>query len=215
MDEKKLSRRQFLKRATVLTAGTAAAGSALELDAATAFTGRNLTQATGIENPLEHYPERDWEKVYHDQYAYDQSFTFICSPNDTHACRIRAFVRNGIAVRVEQPYELQDYKDLYGNRCTRAWNPRMCLKGYTFPRRVYGPYRLRYPMVRAGWKQWADDGFPPLSDDPKLRSKYKFDARGTDTFVRLSWDDINSYLAKGLIAIARAYSGEQGKRRLI
>ncbi|MBI2294498.1 MAG: molybdopterin-dependent oxidoreductase [Betaproteobacteria bacterium] len=213
MSDEKIARRQFLKKAGAL-AGTAG-GLFSAFGAGPAYAGRTLAPTNGIENPLEFYPERDWEEVYRNQYAYDRSFTFICSPNDTHACRVQAFVRNGIAVRVEQPYELQDYKDLYGNRCTRAWNPRMCLKGYTFPRRVYGPYRLKYPMVRAGWKQWADDGFPPLSDNPKLRSQYKFDARGSDKFVRLSWDEIDTYLAKGLIAIARAYSGEQGGRRLL
>jgi len=210
MKKSKFTRRQFLKGAGVL-AGGLWAGAGGER----AFAAQALVPAAGVENPLEHYPERDWEEVYRNQYAYDRSFTFICSPNDTHACRVRAFVRNGIVIRVEQPYEVQDYKDLYGNKCTQAWNPRMCLKGYTFHRRVYGPYRLKHPMVRKGWKQWADGGFPSLSDNPTLRSKYKFDARGSDTFVRLSWDEIDTYLAKGLIAIARTYSGEQGRRRLL
>jgi len=53
--------------------------------------------------------------------------------------RIRAFVRNGVVMRVEQNYDHQTYEDLYGNRGTFAHNPRMCLKGFTFHRRVYGP----------------------------------------------------------------------------
>ncbi|MEZ6078983.1 MAG: twin-arginine translocation signal domain-containing protein [Pirellulaceae bacterium] len=28
-----------------------------------------------VENPLGEYPNRDWEKVYLDQYQYDDSFT--------------------------------------------------------------------------------------------------------------------------------------------
>jgi nitrate reductase alpha subunit len=160
MTDRKITRRQFLKATGALTGGTAAAAVLQALGEEPVFSGRTLTPTARIDNPLEYYPERDWEEVYRNQYAYDRSFTFICSPNDTHACRIRAFVRNGIVTRVEQPYEHQDYKDLYGNHATRAWNPRMCLKGYTVHRRVYGPYRLKYPMVRKGWKQWADDGFP-------------------------------------------------------
>ena len=66
------------------------------------------------------------------QYRYDSSFTWVCLPNDTHACRIRAFVRNGVVMRVEQNYDHQTYEDLYGNRVTFAHNPRMCLKGFTF-----------------------------------------------------------------------------------
>src|SRR3990172_12105386 len=81
-----LTRRTFLK----LSAGTLAAVSAASiLDLAF------LEEVPDISNPLESYPDRDWEKVYLDQYHYDRSFTFICAPNDTHNCRLRAFVRNG------------------------------------------------------------------------------------------------------------------------
>src|SRR5213592_1248480 len=115
-----------------------------------------------VGNPLGEYPDRSWERVYHDQYRYDSSFTYCCSPNDTHQCRVRAFVRNGVVMRVEQNYDHQTYEDLYGNRGTFAWNPRMCLKGYTFHRRVYGPYRLKGPMLRKEWKAWVDAGCPEL-----------------------------------------------------
>ncbi len=50
------------------------------------------------------------------------------------------------------------------------WNPRQCAKGYTFHRVLYGPYRLRHPIVRKGWKAWADAGFPELT--PELKTKY-------------------------------------------
>lgn len=210
MGRHELTRRDFLKASAGVVAGAAAAS----------ILGRLtfLEARQGIDNPLEFYPERDWEKVYRDQYRYDSSFTYICSPNDTHACRLRAFVRNGVVVRIEQNYDNQKIKDLYldkGAQSTQAWNPRGCLKGYTITRRIYGPYRLRYPMVRQGWKQWADDGFPPLSNNAELRAKYKFDSRGSDTFVRLSWDNINDYLAKGLKAVAETYSGQTGRQRLL
>jgi nitrate reductase alpha subunit len=208
-----LTRRQILTGTVGVAAGAALLDSAFAAEPN--LLGKALVPATRVDNPLEYYPDRTWEKVYLDQYAYDRSFTFICAPNDTHMCRVRAFVRNGIVTRLEQNYDHQRYKDLYGNQATAAWNPRMCLKGFTTHRRVYGPYRAKGPMIRAGWKQWADDGFPSLSDDPALRSRYKFDTRGTDSFVRLSWDDATTYLAKGLIAIARTYSGAEGRRRLI
>ena len=174
-----------------------------------------LQARPGVLNPLEHYPARDWEKVYRDQYRYDRTFTWICAPNDTHMCRMRAFVRNGVMIRAEQNYDHDRYGDLYGNKATKAWNPRGCPKGYTFHKRVYGPHRLKGPVLRAGWKQWADDGFPSLSDNPSLRSKYKFDDRGNDAFVRVSWDDAARYVARALKALAETYSGEDGKRRLL
>ena len=199
-----ISRRHFLE--TCLTAtGAALVGFRPQ---AWAFT------PVSVENPLGKYPDRDWEKVYLDQYRYDSTFTWICAPNDTHMCRLRAFVRNGVILRSEQNYDHDRCGDLYGNKATKAWNPRGCPKGFTMQRRVYGPYRLKGPVLRNGWKQWADDGFPSLSDQPELRTKYKFDDRGNDSYVRLSWDEAFKYVAGGMEAIARSYSGDEGAERL-
>ncbi len=200
-----MNRRAFFK----LGGATAATAAAVYAETQLAF----LQAAPGIDNPLATYPDRNWEKVYRDQYHYDSSFTFICAPNCTHNCRLRAFVRNGVVMRTEQNYDGQAIGDLQGNKSTNAWNPRGCNKGATLTRRVYGPYRLKGPMIRAGWKQWADEGFQPFT--PELRKKYKFDARGQDTFVKVSWDEAFTYAAKGLIAIARRYSGEEGKKILL
>ena len=199
-----VTRREFLE-----AAGTTVGGLVL----AQALPLRLLQPLATIDNPLGFYPDRNWEKVYRDQYRYDSSFTFVCSPNDTHHCRLRAFVRNGVIMRIEQNYDVHRYADLYGNKATPAWNPRGCLKGYTFHRRVYGPYRLKYPMVRKGWKQWADDGFPGLTAE--LKMKYRFDSRGLDTFERVTWDQVYTYIGKAFIAIARRYSGPEGARRLL
>ena len=199
----KFTRRQFLE--------TCAAGSGMLLAAgpqAWAFDPES------IENPLGAYPNRGWEKIYLDQYRYDDTFTWICGPNDTHMCRLRAFVRNGVMIRSEQNYDHDRCGDLYGNKATKAWNPRGCPKGYTMQRRVYGPYRLKGPVVRKGWKDWADAGFPSLSDQPELRTTYKFDDRGNDSYVRVSWDEVFKYIAGGLEATARTYSGDEGVARL-
>ena len=167
---------------------------------------------TAVENPLAAYPARDWEEVYRDQYAYDRTFSWVCSPNDTHACRVKAYVRGDTIVRMGSEYRYQDYADLYGNRATANWNPRQCAKGYTFHRVVYAPYRLKYPLMRAGWKRWADDGFPYLT--PELRTEYGFDARGSDRLLRVSWDEVFRYVAAAYEAIARHYGGDEGARRL-
>ena len=75
-----------------------------------------LAPLVNVANPLAHYPQRGWEKTYRDQYHYDRSFTWVCAPNDTHMCRMRAFVRNGVMIRSEQNYDVDRYGDLYGNR---------------------------------------------------------------------------------------------------
>ena len=115
-------------------------------------------------------------------------------------------------MRVEQNYDHQTYEDLYGNRGTFAHNPRMCLNGFTSPRRVYFPFRLKGPLMRMGWKQWMDDGSPELTPAPKR--KYKFDSRFLDDMLRVSWDTAFTYAAKAMIIIATRYSGEAGARRL-
>src|SRR5256885_15023565 len=172
-----LSRRQFLKVSAGTVAAVAVADKALALTA--------LQPVIEVGNPLGDYPDRSWERVYHDQYRYDSSFTWCCSPNDTHGCRIRAFVRNGVVMRVEQNYDHQTYEDLYGNRGTFAHNPRMCLKGYTFHRRGDGADRLKGPMLRKGGEGRVGDGCPELG--PEGKSKDRVYSRGADEMLRASW----------------------------
>lgn len=199
-----ISRRRFLE------ACASASGSVLL--AAGSATG--ALQPVDVANPLGSYPSRDWEKIYLDQYRFDDSFTWVCAPNDTHMCRLRAFVRNGVMIRSEQNYDHDRYGDLYGNKATKSWNPRGCPKGFTMQRRIYGPYRLKGPVLRKGWKDWVDAGCPSLSEQPQLRTKYKFDNRGNDSYVRLSWGEVAKYVATALTAIAKTYSGEEGAARL-
>ncbi|MBI3065231.1 MAG: molybdopterin-dependent oxidoreductase, partial [Deltaproteobacteria bacterium] len=204
-----VTRRDFLRWLGV-GSGTAALGGALPLNL--------LAAASPGENPLAGSINRNWEKIYRDQYKrdqykYDRHFDWVCSPNDTHACRVRAFVRNGIVTRLGNTYDYQKYADLYGNKATANWNPRQCAKGYTFHRVLYGPYRLRHPIVRKGWKGWVDAGCPDLT--PENKTKYMFDARGQDEFIQISWDDAFHDIAKALVAIATRYSGPDGRRLLL
>ncbi len=198
-----LSRRRFLKW---LSAG---AGTSL-LHFQTACT---FLEPVDDGNPLARHVSRDWEAIYRDQYRYDSWFDWVCSPNDTHACRIRAYVRNGIVVRSGSTYDYQDYSDLYGHHATNTWNPRQCAKGYTFHRVLYGPYRLRHPIVRRGWLAWAEAGFPELT--PERKSEFLFDRRGEDEFVQIGWDDAYRAIARALDAIAQRYSGDDGAQRLL
>ncbi len=199
-----ISRREFL-RWLGMGAGISMTGLSLPL--------RALAAADPDQNPLAGSVSRDWEKIYRDQYRYDSTFDWVCSPNDTHACRVRAYVRNGIVTRLGSTYDYQTYADTYGNHATANWNPRQCAKGFTFHRVLYGPYRLRHPIVRKGWKAWADAGFPELT--PELRDRYLFTRRGDDEFVQISWDDASRAIARCLVTIAERYSGEAGKQRLL
>jgi nitrate reductase alpha subunit len=197
------NRRQFLQLSGAAALGAALSGTGLSL--------QWLQPIPVIGNPLETYPARDWEKVYREQYRFDRTFTFVCAPNDTHNCRLRAYVRNGIVVRTEQDYNVHNYQDLYGNKATRAWNPRGCLKGYTVMRRVYGPFRVKYPLVRRGFKRWVEAGFPRQSNGLPLREYFH---RGQDAWERASWEEAQTLMARALLNIMGAYQGHAGAARL-
>jgi nitrate reductase alpha subunit len=194
------SRRDFLKLSGAGLAGSAFFGSGIRL----------LEAVETVENPLEYYPNRRWEKVYRDQYHYDSAFTFLCLPNDTHNCRLTAFVRDGVAMRIEQAYDDGGAADLYGNKVSAAWGPRGCLKGYSLPQRVYSRHRHKFPTVRKRWLDWALAGFPREGD---YVEKY-FRTRGEDERVRVSWDEAFTLIAKAILNIAETYSGESGAQRL-
>ena len=98
-----LTRRDFLRWLGV-GSGSAALTSALPLNL--------LAAANPNENPLAGSIARNWEKIYRNQYKWDRSFDWVCSPNDTHACRVRAYVRNGIVTRLGATYDYQNYADL-------------------------------------------------------------------------------------------------------
>ena len=117
-----------------------------------------------LENPLAAYPNRDWEKVYRDLWKYDSSFTFLCAPNDTHNCILNAFTRDGVVTRIGPTMKYGEATDLYGAKVSHRWDPRVCQKGLALTRRFYGDRRLRYPMVRKGFKAWVDKGFPREKD---------------------------------------------------
>ena len=68
-------------------------------------------------------------------------------------------------------------------------------------RRVYGPRRVKYPMVREGFKKWVDAGFPRGEDGKPPKEYFQ---RGKENFVKVSWDELFDIAANGLINIAGA-----------
>lgn len=164
-----------------------------------------------IENPLARYPDRGWERAYHDLWKYDSTFTFTCAPNDTHNCILNAYVRSGVITRTGPTMRYGEAVDLYGNRSSHRWDPRICQKGLALTRRFYGDRRLRHCMVRAGFRKWVEAGFPRGADG---KPPVEYFNRGRDEWVRASHDEAATLAAKALVNIAETYSGEEGARRL-
>jgi nitrate reductase alpha subunit len=202
----RVTRRQFLFRLAAAGAGAAALGGA-------ALADTQVLRALDVENPLAGYPNRDWERAYRDLYRSESSFTFLCAPNDTHNCLLRAHVKNGVVTRIAPSYGYHEATDLAGNKASRRWDPRCCQKGLALVRRFYGDRRVKRPMIRKGFKDWIAAGCPR---DPKTGAvDPKWLQRGRDAWVPATWDEAFDHAARALVDIARAYTGEDGKARLL
>jgi nitrate reductase alpha subunit len=174
-------------------------------------TARTAWAIDRIENPLRTYPKRDWERAYRELYQNDSEFVFTCAPNDTHNCHLKALVKNGVVVRIMPTYRYGEAQDLYGNRASHRWDPRCCNKGIALSRRFYGDRRVRYPMVRVGFKRWVEQGFPRGADGKVAE---EFLRRGHDAFERVSWDQAADMVAKVLKNVAETYTGPAGAQKL-
>jgi len=194
-----MDRRAFLQKASAMGFGALVSGAS------------QAWLLETIENPLAQYPDRDWEKTYRDLFKVDDSFVFLCAPNDTHNCLLRAYVRNGVVTRIGPTMGYGQATDLQGNKTSHRWDPRCCQKGLALTRRFYGDRRVRYPMIRKGFKEWVDLGFPRGSDG---KPPEKYLRRGWDGWEKLSWDQASDYVARALQNIATTYSGPEGAKRL-
>ncbi|MBX9950229.1 MAG: molybdopterin-dependent oxidoreductase [Candidatus Obscuribacterales bacterium] len=190
----KISRRRFLTAGSLFSALGLGAAYSLA-DGTGMLETLQPVEATFVDNPLDYYPKRGWEKLYRDQYAYDYKARTICAPNCTHSCDTTIFVRDGVAIRAEQSYNTQ-LADV-----DVSWNPRGCLKGFTMIRRFYGPTRIRYPMVRVGYaeKYTRKDGSSGMKPLPIER---RTGMRGDGKWVKVEWDQVYELIARKVIEIA-------------
>ncbi len=202
--DSRLNRRTFLARAGAGAAALFAAPSWAELF--------GFDAPFEIVSPLNTYPNRDWEQNYRDLYRYDSTFHFLCAPNDTHNCLLTAYVKNGTVVRIGPSYGFGEAKDMDGFQATHRWDPRCCQKGLALTQRIYGDRRVKAPMVRVGFKDWADAGFPRDAKTGVVDPKYL--RRGLDPFVRVSWDEAFDLSARALKNIAETYNGPEGAAKL-
>jgi nitrate reductase alpha subunit len=140
----RLSRRDFL--AAIPPALTGAAASIYLPDYVLDFA--YLAPVEPGLNPLKEYPNRDWETVYRDLYTPDSQFHYMCAPNDTHGCLLKASVKNGIVCYVDPSFGYGKATDMYGNAASARWDPRICISGLAYVRRFYNDRRVKAPMVR-------------------------------------------------------------------
>ena len=164
-----------------------------------------------IQNPLVYYPNRDWERVYRDLYRVDSQFTFLCAPNDTHNCLLKASVKSGVITRIEPTFRYGEATDLYGNQASHRWDPRACQKGLGLARRIYGDRRVKGAFARKGYLDWVQAGRPREANGLPADRYFR---RGRDEWVKLPWQQAFELVAGSMVDIARAYNGPDGQQRL-
>lgn len=205
-EEKSLhvDRRQFLK-----LVGSAAAGALLaRYIPDIVFSSSKAELIDKDLNPLDVYPNRDWEQVYRDLYSTDSSYIFLCAPNDTHGCLLRAHVKNGVVKYADPSFGYGQTTDIYGNQASSRWDPRICPNGHTYIRRCYSDRRVKGALVRTGFKNWHDAGMPRESDGLPVRQY--FDNRGLDTWEQVAFDEAYEIMANVYKDVAVTYTGPTG-----
>jgi nitrate reductase / nitrite oxidoreductase, alpha subunit len=165
-----------------------------------------------VANPLAAYPRRDWEEVYRDLYTPDSSYHYLCAPNDTHGCLLKANVKNGIAVYADPSFGYGKATDIYGNQAAQRWDPRACVSGLAYIRRTYSDRRVKGCYLRSGFKRWVDDG-RPRGADGQPPPEY-LTGRGKEDFVKITHEEAARIVAETWADITETYSGDEGARRL-
>jgi nitrate reductase alpha subunit len=202
---------QHLSRRQLLAAGPAALlGVMAGRGGAQALAGQLsvLSVIEPIPNPLMAYPRRDWERVYRDLYTPDSTYHYLCAPNDTHGCLLKASVKNGVAVYADPSFGYHKTTDVYGTAASNRWDPRACVSGLAYVRRMYSDRRVKGCYVRAGFKRWVDEGMPREADgQPPLAYR---SGRGQEDFVKMSHAEAAAIVAKVYVDVATTYSGDEG-----
>ncbi|GAB7021061.1 molybdopterin-dependent oxidoreductase [Halostagnicola bangensis] len=196
--------------------GAAAAGvagaSGLGLLGLRRLTSDTDEEDDGPMNPFEEYPNQGWEDHYRDVWEPDDSYMLTCTPNDTHNCYLEASIKNGEITRLGPSMNYGEATDLEGNEATQRWDPRVCNKGLAMIERFYSERRVKDPMVREGFMEWVEDGFP-RDDDGSMPEEYA--NRGEDDFIRVDHEGAYDLAARTFLELAEFYSGESGMNALL
>lgn len=108
-------------------------------------------------------PARSEAKPF-DPSAY-QVFRNACPRNCYDTCSIKTYVKDGIVQFVEGAPE------------SSFTQGALCVKGYSYPRRVYSPDRIKYPMIQEG--------------------------RGSGNWRRISWDEAMDRISDKILELKK------------
>jgi len=150
----KQNRRDFLKKTGMGAMGVIFSGSMLSLKA-----------FSPVSNPSKNFDYKGWEDFYRDMWKYDTVTRGTHLLNCTGACPHFVYTKDGVIIREEQSNDMPHLTSVPEN------NPRGCQKGSCAVDYVYGPHRVKYPLMRAG-------------------------KRGEGKWKRISWDEALTKIAE-------------------
>lgn len=134
-DRVAIDRRSFLKFG--VTGVVALAGAGL-----TSFLGKDAF----LSEQLRATADARAANFYRGMVNYDKVVRTTCAGNCTQACGWDAYVKGDTLVRTEPA---ADY-DMYDPVAKNSYSPRGCVRGGTYPQYIYGPTRVKTPLIRTG-----------------------------------------------------------------
>ena len=200
----RVTRRDFLKWMGIGTGAAAIAAGSLHY----------FRPADAGDNPLARSVNREWEKIYRDQYKYDRTLRLgLLSQRYPRlpGARLRsqwhrhAHGRHLRLPKLRRPLRQQSNASIG----IRASAPRATPS-------IASSMGLTGCVIRSCAKVGRPGPMPAFpSSRRRTKRRYMFDARGQDEFVQISWPDAFDSIAKALVAISTRYSGEAGKKLLL
>ncbi|MBL8490723.1 MAG: molybdopterin-dependent oxidoreductase, partial [Rhodocyclaceae bacterium] len=127
-----VTRRDFIKTAGATSLGSLLGGS---------FAFRALA-ATG--DPSGAFEYSGWENLHRGQWTWDKKTRGAHLINCTGACPHFVYTKDGVVLREEAA------KDMAAMPGLPEYNPRGCNKGVCGVDYMYGPHRIKYPLIRVG-----------------------------------------------------------------
>ncbi|GAB1535420.1 molybdopterin-dependent oxidoreductase [Geovibrio sp. ADMFC3] len=105
----------------------------------------------------------EWERTHYE--GDYETFRNACPRNCYDTCSIKSYVKDGVLRFVE------------GAKESTFTGGALCVKGFSYPRRVYSPDRIKYPMKQIG--------------------------RGTGNWKRISWDEALTEISNKILEIKK------------
>ncbi|RSN71728.1 molybdopterin-dependent oxidoreductase [Candidatus Methanodesulfokora washburnensis] len=119
------------------------------------------------------------ERAYAGMASYTDVKVSTCAGNCTQACHMKAYLKGNVIARIQQAADYHVYDPV----AKEAYNPRGCMRGISYVRYIYGPMRIKHPLIRVG-------------------------PRGSGKFRRATWDEALDYIAEKMLSIIKNYGAD-------